>query len=365
MNTETEYLQSIAEEITANKSEHAAVGTKPNHHLLTEAKRLEKAIVASLTTIENFTQRDTFHFNTLSKLVNICDLLFDTAGSANPNVLVLIDLLTTIRQILPNEVRPNLKLPKAFIELQRTPLSESWLHQSSLMVKYEVPARLILIAGIPFKRFVEPKGNLLWGDYTWLKGYQAKLDILDWENADCNSPAEALMSLLIGRDFNDDRFYIYCKKYIDERTKKIAGKRNRLLGYAECEKLVMEDTQLGIPSFDGRANSVSTRLIKWIREEIDFVETHERERPFAKFEFKWNVEMIAFFFKLLYDHKVLGKVTLEKLSEQVAANCSSIGREDLTSGSVFSKFYVKEPEITVPMEKLLAAMRADVGRFLG
>jgi len=35
--------------------------------------------------------------------------------------------------------------------------------------------------------------KLYWGDFTWLKGYLAKLYIMDWENADCNSPAEALL----------------------------------------------------------------------------------------------------------------------------------------------------------------------------
>ncbi|MDB5091489.1 MAG: hypothetical protein JWR09_5483 [Mucilaginibacter sp.] len=101
------------------------------------------------------------------------------------------------------------------------------------------------------------------------------------------------MSLLIGRDFNDDRFYIYCKKFIQVWTKAVAVK------YAECEKLVLEDTQLGTPSFDLRANSVSTRLLKWIKEEIDFVETHERENPYIKLHFSMYVNRIAFFFKLL------------------------------------------------------------------
>jgi hypothetical protein len=73
MNTETEYLKSIAEEIAAHKSEDLRHSTKPNHHLANEVKRLEKDVTNHLTTIGNFTQRDTFHFNTLSKLVNICD----------------------------------------------------------------------------------------------------------------------------------------------------------------------------------------------------------------------------------------------------------------------------------------------------
>jgi len=208
MNTETDYLQSIAEKIVADKNDDNQNTNNANHHLLAEAKRLEKAIIYKLTTIENFTQRDTFLFNTLSKLVNISDRLYDTTNSVNPNVLVLRNLITAIRQVIPTEVRPNLKLSKGFIAEQMEHFTETWALHNQLMKDHNIPEKLITIAGISFKRFIEPKVNLYWGDFTWLNCYKSKLDIMDWENADCNSPEEALLSLLIGRDFNDDRFFI-------------------------------------------------------------------------------------------------------------------------------------------------------------
>lgn len=365
MNTETEHLKRIADEIAARKLNDVNNAAEADYHLTTEAKRLAKDITHSLTTIENFTQRDTFHFNTLSKLVNICDQLYDTTKSVNHNVMVLIELLTTIKQVLPNELRPNLKLPKAFIELRRTDFAESWSQHSALMVAHDVPEKLITIAGIPFKRFTEPKGNLLWGDYTWLKGYQAKLNILDWENADCNSPAEALMSLLIGRDFNDDRFYIYCKKYIEARVAQVKGKRNRVLELAGCEKLVLEDTQIGMPCFDAHANSVGTRLIKLIHEEIDFVETHERDQAFAKFEFKWSAEMIACFFKLLHDRKVFGNIKLERFSEVIAATCTTMDKDEIQASTVYSRFYKKDIELLKAVRKIIKDILDDLDNLLG
>ena len=361
MNSDTDYLKSIADEIVKNKAIDAS---KANHHLHMEAKRLEKDITLQLTTIENFTQRDTFYYNTLNKLVNICDRLYDINETITPGVEVILELMTAIKQVIPNEIRPNLKLPKAFIVVQKDSLKKSWNRHSQLMNEQKIAEELINIAAIPFKRFIEPKTKLNWGDYTWLKGYLAKLDIMDWENADCNSSEEALLSLLIGRDFNDDRFFIYCKKHIKNRINKVVGKRPRLLAYAECEKLVQEDTQIGTPSFDARANSVSTRLSKWIREEIDFVETNERERPVAKFEFKWNIETIAFFFKLLWDHKVFGKIHLEPFADQIAANCSSIAKDEFQAGSIYSRLYSKEPEVVKAMEKLLVAMLTDVRKYL-
>jgi hypothetical protein len=361
MHTETDYLKSIAEEIIDIQPTGT---TKPNNHLQVEAKRLERAIIHSLNTIGNFTQRDTFHFNTLSKLVDICDMLYEQAGTLDPNVCILIDMLAAIKQIVPSEIRPNLKLAEAFVYSQKERFIQLWESQKNTFREHEIEPQLIDIAAIPFMRFIKGKQKLCWGDYTWLKGYQAKLEIMDWDNADCNSRSEALISLLIGRNFNDDRFYIYCKKYIIERTRSITGKRNRVLAYAQCEKLVLEDTQVGIVAFDVRANSLSDRLIKWIREEIDFVETHERERPQTKFEFKWNIETLAFFFKLLWDHKVFGKIPLERFSEHIAGNCSSVGRDEFQPGTIFSRLYTKEPEVIKTVEKLLAEMLADVRQYL-
>jgi hypothetical protein len=361
MSTQTDYLKSIAEEIVSYPNN---TQTKLNPHLKTEAQRLEKAIIRSLTPVKDTAIDEPTQVNTLCKLVNICDILYSSHQTISPDVGTIIELLNSVKQVIPVEIRSNLQLPKAFIALHRDGLLKQWTEHRKLMELNGIGAKLVEIAGIPFRRFAEAKTTLYWGDYTWLKGYQAKLDIMDWQDADCNSPEEALLSLLIGRDFNDDRFYIYCKKYIQARTRKISGKRLKLLEYAECQKLVLQDTQIGMPSFDAHANSVSTRLTKWIGEEIDFVETHERERPLSKFEFKWNVETIAFFFKLLWDHKVFGKVSLEPLSEQIAANCSSVGKDEFQATTIFSRFYVKDREVLKAVEKILASMLEDVRRFL-
>src|SRR5579871_4052198 len=190
MSTETDYLKSIAEEIAATKNQTE----KPNHHLTNEARRLEKAIIQNLNTIENFTQRDTFHFNTLSKLVHICDILFDNAGGVSPDVRVLIDLMTNVRRILPDEIRPNLKLPKAFIAMQATTFAERWAVHEKEMNRHGIEPALVEIAAIPVARFKISRHQLYWSDFTWLKGYLSKLDMMDWENADCGSKTEALMS---------------------------------------------------------------------------------------------------------------------------------------------------------------------------
>jgi hypothetical protein len=361
MNTETDYLKSIAEEIAFSGNISTA---KPNHHFLVEARRLETVIIYRLNGIENFTQRDIFFFTTLTKLIDICDFLFDISTADNPNVIVLVDLIASIRQVLPWDTWPNLKLSKAFLYLQAKRISAVWDEQSKILQEQKIEARLLEIAAIPFLRFIQGKQKLQWGDFTWLRGYEAKLEIIDWEDADCNSKTEALMSLLIGRNFNDDRFYIYCKKYILHRTKSAGGKSARLLEYAQCEKLVMEDTQLGTTAFDRRANSVSARLIKWIREEIDFVETHERESPFIKLHFDMYVNRIAFFFKLLHEQKVFGEASFKDLSRQIASTCLSCEGEEILAKTIISKAYPKDQKMLEEMEALLSGMLSYVRSFM-
>jgi hypothetical protein len=132
MTTETQYLKIIAEEIAADTEKHHPAA-KADNHLNIEAGRLEKAVTHHLAGIENFTQRDTFYFNTLSKLVNICDILFNVHHSVTPNVMVLLDLMNTIKEVLPDEVRPGLKLPKAFIHLQKQKANENWERHNEMI----------------------------------------------------------------------------------------------------------------------------------------------------------------------------------------------------------------------------------------
>jgi hypothetical protein len=47
---------------------------------------------------------------------------------------------------------------------------------------------------------------------------------------------------LIGRDFNREQFYVYCKKYIIGRLASVNTKDRRVQELAICEKLLMEDT---------------------------------------------------------------------------------------------------------------------------
>src|SRR6201999_2547264 len=105
MHTETDYLKMLAAEIAA-KSKTETAELVPDKLLFAEAERVRKNITQHLLQIDNFPQREIFYFNTLTKLVDISDILFDAAGAVNPDVMVLINLLAEIKKVVPSEISP-------------------------------------------------------------------------------------------------------------------------------------------------------------------------------------------------------------------------------------------------------------------
>jgi hypothetical protein len=89
-----------------------------------------------------------------------------------------------------------------------------------------------------------------------------------------------------------------------------------------------------------------------------------RDKPLAKFEFKWSAEMIACFFKLLHERKVFGSMKLERLSEVIAANCSSIDKVEIQASTIYSRFYKKDTELMKAVQKIILDLLDDLGKFL-
>lgn len=362
-NTETELLRTIAAELAARKDADLINEPQADHRLLLEARRLEKAITVALRAIDNLTQRDTFFNDTLTKLIGICDTLFEVRQGVSPDIKALLELLAAVRQVLPGDLSPLLRLPKAFIYLQKEQIGVAWAQQKAILDSYEIDERLVEIAAIPFQRFIDGQQKLYWGDFTWLKGYEAKLKAVDWEHSDCSSKTEALMSLLIGRDFNHEQFYVYCKKYIIGRLASVNTKNRRVQELEICEKLLIEDTQVGLPSFDRYANSITARVLKWIKEETSALKAGKGEAYVGKLSVVWNVEALSVFFKLLWDHKLFKDTTLDLLSKQIAATFSSKTKGDFQAHTVHARFYVTDIGIMKMLEAFLEELLEDIRRF--
>jgi hypothetical protein len=363
MHIETQYLEKIADEIAANAGQ---TKNSPNadHHLVNEAMRLEKQIRESLLAFDDFVQRDSFHFDTLSKLVEICDTLFNIDGQVNANVKVILGLLTAVKKIIPAEIRPNLRLPKAFVVLQKPLMQQSWAEQLAILQQQEIEPKFIAIAAIPFKEFFQPKHRLYWGDYTWLKAYERKLESMDWEHNDCNSKTEALISLLIAAGMNDDRFVVQCKNIIRDRAAIKIGRKEKLKELAFCRKLVLQDARSKSIPFKCRLDPLVTQLLVWITAEEEYTNMHEPEHPFAKLRFAWFSQKISFFFKLLHEQQVFEDTNFQELTQQIASTCLSVGGEDILATTLVSKAYPKKQKMLEEMEALLLAMLEYVRRFL-
>jgi len=99
MHPDTFYLKTFAEEIAKTAPENHTA--ELHRRLETEAEKLEKSIVQSLLNIDNATQRDTFYFNTLTRLVNISDILFNVNHALSADVSVVMNLIENVRQTYP------------------------------------------------------------------------------------------------------------------------------------------------------------------------------------------------------------------------------------------------------------------------
>lgn len=364
MPTETEYLKNIAEEIAENTKANESSDTS-NKHLTIEAERLAKVIAGHLLSMNNFTQRETYYFDSLFKLVRVCDILYEVNQKVTPNVEVLLHLLNSVRKVIPAEVSPNLQLPKAFIALQKQPLSDIWEEHEAILQARQIDPKLIAIAKIPFLHFCHSRHKLHWRDFTWLKGYQESLENMDWDNADCESPNEALMSILIGIDFNDDRFFIYCKKYIRERINHHHVKKRRLAELMECEKLVLQDTQNELPSYNFRRHDISFKLISWIKKEADAISLNESlDEDMFKIEFNWDVDTIALFWKYLMEHGVTKMVPIDLYAKQIAATCSSKGKVEFKPETIKGRFYGKHQRYLKKIYEPFTNIIEDIRRFL-
>jgi len=363
MHTESDYLRSIAEEIVATKNERDL--HYQDKHLFIETKRLENIITANLYASDNYTRRETYFYDSLAKLVEICDMLFDIDSGMNPNVQVLLNLLDSIRRVIPSEISPKQKLPKAFIYLQRPLIEKRWVEHQQILKSQQIDTHLIDIAAIPFLNFISTKHKLHWRDFTWLKGYQEQLENIDWQHADCNSSSEALLSVLIGADFNDDRFFIYCKKYIRERISHHATKKRRLAELAECEKLILQDTQNELPSYNHRRHNITIKLINWIKKESDAIKSNETfEEDVYKIEFNWDVDTIALFWKYLMEHGITKLVPVDVYAKQIAATCSSKGKVEFKWETIKGRFYGKKQTYLKKIYTPLTSIIEDIRRFL-
>jgi AcrR family transcriptional regulator len=227
MNIEFDILEAMVKDL-AEKHPSGSQARPPESALVKEAKRIETLVSTKLLALKNPTQVSTLLNMVLQKLIRICDGLFDIYGMVSPETEVILELLTAIKSIVPQNISPQLPLPKAFVLVQSEYFQVKLNELQASLKKQEIDALLIEIASLPVQAFSLEKGKLVWGDYTWLRRFFNFLENIDWEHHDCGSTEEAFISALIRLGYNHQRFLGYCYWVIKEKTDAKTGRKAKL-----------------------------------------------------------------------------------------------------------------------------------------
>ena len=368
INTEFEILEAIAgdlEKRTSRQShDQAPVGA-----LVSEAKRIERIISARLLELKNPTQVSTMLNMSLQKLIRICDRLFTIDNEISAETRVMLELITAVKNIVPQSISPSLPLPKGFIQEHFILLAKEWKPLQARFATEQISPLLIEIAGLPVAAFALDKGRLVWSDYTWLRRYLDFLENIDWAHHDCGSAEEALVSALIRLGYNHQRFLAYCYRMIKARTDAQIGRRAKQEELTRCKTIVLQDVAISDLRYESRAEKVADQLCSWVDAEMKLVAQVEPDdlgdtfrNPF-KLRHKLSVLATALWYKLQYDHRLFDEESLDVLAEKISKNISTKQQSDVSPGSIKTKFYTKDSVTIKSVEEILVKMLADLRNF--
>lgn len=368
MNIEFDILEAMVKDITG-KPQLNIVGRLPESAMVQEAKRIETLVSEKLLALKNPTQVSTMLNMVLQKLIRICDRLFEVHHSVSPETQVIMDMLTAIRNTIPQSISLQLPLPKAFVLGQGEAFADQWANLRILLTAQQINPLLIEIAALPIHAFSLDKGRLLWGDYTWLRRFFDFLENIDWEHHDCSSTDEALISALIRLGYNHQRFLGYCYRLIKGKTDARVGRKAKLEELTRCKTLILQDVAISDLRYESRTEKVGDQLCSWVDAEIKLVAQIEPDdagdnfkNPY-KFKNRLSVLATAFWYKLQYDHGFFDEDSLDILADKIALNCSSKQQTDISSGSVKTKFYTKDTLTIKLIRDLLRKMLDDLDNF--
>jgi hypothetical protein len=150
-----------------------------------------------------------------------------------------------------------------------------------------------------------------------------------------------------------------------ERTNRFGTRKRRLAEFAECEKLILQDTLDEFPSYNHRRPNISKKLTEWIALEIKAIKANDSfDEEMFKIEFNLDIDSIALFWKHLMDHGITKLVSIDLYAKQIAATCSTKGKEEIKWESIKAKFYGRNPKYLRRIFDPLVAIIEDIKRFL-
>jgi len=326
--------------------------------LLEETRRIEHTLSAKLLALTNETQIVTFLQFYLPRLVKLCDKLYELEENGSPNTELIINVIEAIRSSVSQYVPENVVLPKIFREREGAKLNFKWSTIIKPLQHHGIDEKLIDVMGIPVKQFISGRERASWYDYKYLKRYLSVL----CELCEGEFTLVMLLETLIGIGYNHSRFSAYLTQRVIIGLPDLELEARSTL-HLHKSRL----TQVNIytqRAFDRRKLPIVQELEKWIDAKLRSLEQEEIGANPYKFISVLKGAELAFWKKLQYDHGVFEENNLDEFSEKVAYNFSTKAKDDLSPTSIKSKFYPKDKQTIMPIEKLLVAMLEDVRKFL-
>jgi hypothetical protein len=332
---------------------------------LAEAKRVERAVIASLLSQKSQTALRTGFMVHMQKLVELTDSLFEVCDFNDPKVDVLLAVLAALKKVLPDLVDRSIALPKAFRMVQGKELMAEWDKLLPVLKEQVTSAELLEIAALPLEEFVSLKVKLSWFHYTWLKQYLSELESIDFSRFAPYPSAEHLIhECLIRMDFNHSRVTGYCSRVISESADKY--KDEELLVLDMSKKIIAQLPVLTQESFYPKQQTLVSELIRWIDKEIEFRGVYDLNvfkavgkkipvNPY-KFIYDMTLEQLTYFKKLLHDQKVFPEDSVDQLGLKITYNCGTVNKKQVTLKSVMAKMYTKNSKVISPVGELVGEM---------
>ncbi|WP_316738432.1 hypothetical protein [Pedobacter aquatilis] len=349
-----------------------------------EAIAIQKKISFHVLSITNSTQIKAFFDFSMQELTIMCDSLFNyfEEDSENKNVLLLLEILTNLRQTYKTLVDADTRFPVALRKIYGKHYKIEFAQIRDSWKSHKLSEKAYYMAEAPLNEFYESADELSWYHFSWIKRYLQYLRKLDFsESKEHKIPELPLAELLIQMDFNMLSFNGYCIQLFKEYLGSFDTREEQVYMIAKLSKKIAQLSKISIEPFYPYAQDCNTSLQNWLTEEKEF-RLHYQD-SFAeesalntfknkwKFHFhKWNAEQIGYFFKSLVDMDILRVDKNDDLHEQLSANCSSSTQQDIKPNTFKKKMYTMNQKlinpILKPIDKFLEVMEpalAIIKRF--
>lgn len=358
MNYQFELLETFAAQLSARTD--VAETNAPDAMMINETKKLSRNIPNHVTSLSNDTQINSYMKMCMTKLTEVSEILFVPERKYNPDAELVVDLMMSLFKMFGEGVPDGIFLPKLFCRREfNGTLYDKWQLIKMKLEKSKIDPFIIDIVYLPFENFCNPKHDIRWCDYKYLKTYATHLEA-ELSNHSVTDPV--VLELLIGVGMNHSRFVFHYTKLIAQSCERMT-ELNRSKVLLKAQTTVGQACSRTNLSFDPSRNSIVEELNRWIdmelKRSLNLPDDFEEENPLSLVT-NLNAGQLAYWQKLQYDHGIYDETTLDLFSEKISHNFKLRGGVRPSVSSVKSKFYAKIEVNYKPLEEKLEKMLNEV-----